>query len=506
MATRFVIIRKDLDLDPTVVESDGLTIGRLVSNDLTLNHPLVSRTHAGVKEVGSDLWIFNLSDANGTILNGATVDSAPLAAGDVLQIGPFTLLVSFPHNTLTLTVEMSVNPMRAEGAGTSMLAPVDQSGKTQMLSPQMLQAQAQKPSAGGTQRLSMTGKLTGMMASAEEYALKVFWDKRKRDAGKMAEVTPLRPNLLRGRVGKARFNWRSSSDLRRPWAVSLFIWGALVVAVASVASAFAFKNAYSPGPLSDPHVRSQLGFTDPAVAVANKPNSNSCTTCHSLSGSMQAACTECHTTASFKSNVSHEHEFAGVSCGECHGPQHTNHGPLPTGHPSVEGRDQVVVAGDSCTTCHRANYVYHSTAQNKDFPLNTPHGGNSIGYPVANGQWTWAGWSEEKWKQNKLPKTASAYDAKGQFHILHVSIGTSVERVQCSDCHTAGFDPANVRKGVAESCANCHDPNPDQRAQVSGGRLSAGTQCTSCHQQHIEGKDPLALLRARQVNAAKKAN
>ena len=98
-----------------------------------------------------------------------------------------------------------------------MLSPVDASGKTMTLSPQMLQAQQTKPSASGTQRLSLTGKLSGVMASAEEYALKVFWDKRKRDAGKMAEVTPLRPNLLRGRVGKARFNWRSSSDLRRPW-------------------------------------------------------------------------------------------------------------------------------------------------------------------------------------------------------------------------------------------------------------------------------------------------
>jgi hypothetical protein len=385
-----------------------------------------------------------------------------------------------------------------------MLAPPDASGKTMTLSPQMLQAQQQKPSVGGTQRLSLTGKLTGMMGSAEEYALKVFWDKRKRDAGKMAETTPLRPNLLRGRVGKARFNWRSTSDLRRPWAVSLFIWGAIVVAVASVASAFAFKNAYSPGPLTDPHVRAQLAAADPAVAVAARPNSNSCTTCHSLTGSMKTACSECHTTPAFKSSVSHEHEMVGVSCAECHGPQHMNHGLTPTGKSGETSTDQVVIAKDSCTACHRANFTYRSAALGKDVTLTAPHGGNDIGYPVTDGRWTWAGWSEEKWKQHELPKTASAYDAKGQFHILHVSNGMPHERVACSDCHTVGFDAANLTKGVRESCVVCHNPNPEQVAGA-GGRAAAGTQCTSCHQQHIQGKDPLALVRARQLNAARTA-
>jgi hypothetical protein len=179
-----------------------------------------------------------------------------------------------------------------------------------------------------------------------------------------------------------------------------------------------------------------------------------------------------------------------------------NHGAVPVGHSGAVSTDQVVVAKDSCTSCHRENFTYHSIALGKDIALTTPHGGNAIGYPVTGGQWTWAGWSEDKWKQHKLPKNASDYDSKGQFHILHVSNGKPHERVACSDCHTAGFDPAKVRVGVQESCAACHNPNPDA-AIASTGRLAAGTQCTSCHQQHIQGKDPLALVRARQVNAAR---
>lgn len=484
MATsKFLIIRKDLETDPSVVESDGLTIGRLVSNDLSLNHPEVSRTHAGIKEVGSDYWVFNLSNANGTILNGALVDSAPLAPGDVLQIGPFTLFVSYTDRTLTLTVEMSVNPMRVENAGATA-APVDQSGKTMMLDPAMMQAQQQKVAPGGTQRLAMTGKLTGVLAKPEELALKVFWEKRQRDEGKMAERTDLKPNLQKGRVGKIRFNWRSSSDLRRPWPVGLFVWGTLIVAVLAVASTFLAKNIYSKGPLADVHRRSALLQSDPALAIAKTANDNSCTTCHGLTKSMQAACADCHTTASFKSSVSHEHEMAGVTCSECHGADH---------HGNWFKRE---TAGASCVACHREGYAYKSSTERKDILLRSPHGGADIGYPVADGKWTWAGWPEDKWKKRSLPKTAAAFDIKNQFHIIHVDNGKPQERVRCSDCHTQGFDAANISKGVRESCATCHGAT--QTVASAGAR----SQCTSCHQQHTEGKDAFALVRAREVNAS----
>jgi hypothetical protein len=492
MASKFVVIRKDLNIDPSQIESEGLTIGRLVGNDVTLNHPGVSRTHAGIKEERGEYWIFNLSNANGTILNGVLVDRSPLAAGDIIQIGPFTIFISFPNNILTLSVEMSVNPLRSEGAGTTALAPTDPSGKTMMLSPAMLQAQSQKPSVGGTQRLAGTGLLAGALGKPEEEALKVFWDKRKRDAGKMAEATRLKPNLLKGRVGKARFNWRSTSDLRRPWPVSLFIWGTLVVAVLSIVGALIFKNIYSPGPLSSPHQRESFSMPDENLRVATAVNENSCMTCHSLTTSMQDRCVACHTTASFKPAASSEHEMVGVSCSDCHGGEHLG-----------EAFNAMLVAKDSCVACHRAGYVYTSHKDGRAITLNTPHGGNDIGYPITNGNWTWAGWSEDRWQKRKLPRTAANFDMKGQFHIIHVANGDAVERVECSDCHTQGFDAANLTKGVRESCVVCHNPNP-QPVAAGGGQMAAGTQCTSCHQQHTTGKDTFALVRSRQIQSGKR--
>lgn len=486
--SKFTIIRKDLDNDPSVVENDGLTIGRLVTNDLTLNHPSVSRTHAGIREINGEYWISNLSNANGTILNGSNVDSTPLAAGDVLQIGPFTLYVSIPQGTLTLTVEMSVNPLRAENAGTGLLAaPPDPSGKTQMLNPKMLQEQASKPSAKGTQRLSLTGKLTGLLNKGDEAALKVFWDKRKRDAGKMAILTPLRPNLIKGRLGKARFNWRSTSDLRRPWAASVFVWGAAIVTVLAIVGWFAYEEAYSPGPVSSAHAATDLGTTDPALAVATHANANSCTECHSMTTPMQSLCVDCHTTPGFKSTVSAEHEALGMSCFECHGEEHRG-----------EAGMTLVGAKNSCVECHRAGYVYESPATGREIVLNTPHGGDNVGYPVTSGQWTWAGWSADKWQKRELPKGPADFDSKSQFHLIHVMNGDPQERVQCSDCHTAGFEPSKLMVGVRESCAGCHNPTPAQ-----GGLQGVAVECTSCHQQHIEGKDALALMQTRLRNAGR---
>jgi len=59
--SRFLIKRKDGDvaIDDVQLDSDGLTIGRLISNDLVLNHRAVSRTHTGIKQVRGDFWLFN---------------------------------------------------------------------------------------------------------------------------------------------------------------------------------------------------------------------------------------------------------------------------------------------------------------------------------------------------------------------------------------------------------------------------------------------------------------
>ena len=59
---------------------------------------------------------------------------------------------------------------------------------------------------GGTKRFQMgTGLFNAVSPALDEQALNVFWDKRKREAGKIAPQTLLHPRTNK-KVGKAQFN------------------------------------------------------------------------------------------------------------------------------------------------------------------------------------------------------------------------------------------------------------------------------------------------------------
>src|ERR1051325_2134730 len=114
MATtgRFIIRRKDLvrSVDDLVLETDALGIGRLKDSDLKLNHRTVSRLHAGIKYVRGYYWFNNLSESNGTTINGKIVGKIPLPLidGDQIQIGPYVLKLAYVNASLLITVELKI--------------------------------------------------------------------------------------------------------------------------------------------------------------------------------------------------------------------------------------------------------------------------------------------------------------------------------------------------------------------------------------------------------------
>ncbi len=466
----FIIVRNDLDTDPVALESAGLTIGRLTGNDLVLNHPTVSRTHAGIKEVGADFWVFNLSKANGTLLNGELVDSTPLADGDAIQIGPFFLRPTYTDDLLMLEVEMSVKPMPLAAARTGALQPPGEAGATLMLDRGSLVQAEWSSRRRGTGRTSGTGVTSGIATGPDERALRAFWDQRKREAGKLGAESPFRPKDRR-RLGKARFYWRPTHDLQRSWPVAVFIWISLIVTALSVAAAFTFSEAYAPGALSVAHARSSFSFT-PVIAV--EPNSASCSTCHSSKASMEENCASCHTTRVFDPSISDRHRAAGLSCRDCHG-EHKGRAFQPA-----------MVANTRCASCHQDGVVFEGTQ------LRTPHGG-TLGYPISNGEWHWAGLSQAEWRLKGLPRSRLRYSLIEQFHLVHVA-GKRQGRANCSDCHTAGLEGDAVHQGVRESCANCHTLN----YQVAG-TLEAGTGCVACHSQHGIEREARASRRTMEL-------
>ena len=472
--SNFIIKRKDQEVDDVYLESEGLTIGRLTGNDLVLNHRAVSRTHAGIKEFNGEFWIFNLSESNGTLLNGELVTKTSLADGDVLQIGPYTLQVNYAKNALALTVEMEleVNPLQP---GTTKLlwdaGAEDASSKTVLIQIPSIVKKKSVVTPGGTKRQQGTGLLTNVLAQADEQLMDLFWSKRKREAGKIAPQTPLHPRGGK-QVGKAQFNWRPTLDLHRVWRKSYFYWGIAIVALLSIAAYVIYEETYSPGEVSRAHTLA----TPPARPIALQANANSCANCHGVTQGMQDKCITCHSTQSFVPVVFDAHARENVGCTGCH----IEH----QGSSSAVG----LLSNQLCSNCHSGNYTI-KTGDRAGSVLPVAHGGD-IGYPVENGVWKWM-LNSDQLRVRRLPETwaGAGWDANRQFHAIH-QMGRMNGRMSCKDCHTAGTrGDAVFRRTPREECAKCH--NVTYASQVAGREQA---NCYTCHRQHGESEDLARLV------------
>jgi FHA domain/Class III cytochrome C family len=464
--SKFVIVREDLNVDPVALVSDGLKIGRLPSCELVLNHPTVSRLHAGVNEADGRFYLYNFSHSSGTTLNGRVVAieaAEVLADGDLLQIGPFFLHIDRQPDALHIRVrlEVALTAADAEARGE--------------------QPRVEEPStrpAHQEQELSQ--------------ALNVFWEKRKREAGKMQRVSPLRPQKPMRVLGKARFNWTPTRDLVRPWPFSVFVWGFAAIALFSVVAAVVYAQTYAPAPISSAHSRQTLVARPP---IASHPNASTCTSCHTMTASMDSNCASCHRAEGFTATVTEPHARAGVGCTDCH-----------VEHQGTEFRPSVASL-QTCTTCHDDS----NTKTFNGRRVGTPHGG-TFGYPVVNGKWAWAGLSKEEWQQKpeelrqaaakfeeslKRPQAAGGRDPEdarrsGEFHTLHLYRVKAPEgfesnsegRMSCSSCHQS-FAPVD-RATPRTTCAACH--NGDRGGKFEKVLGADRPNCISCHVQHTKGR------------------
>ena len=465
--SRFVVTREDLNVEPVVLVSDGLKIGRLPSCELVLNHPSVSRLHAGINEADGRFYLYNFSHSSGTALNGRVVPieaAEVLVGGDVIQIGPYFLYVDREGDTLFIRVrmEVAVNVGEAEGRA------------------ELPQVQAETPTRDATagQELSQ--------------ALNVFWDKRKREAGKMQRGSPLRPQKPMRVLGKARFNWTPTRDLVRPWPFSVFVWGFAAIALLSVVAAVVYAESYAPAPVSMPHTRATLSARP---AIAKQPNAGSCTTCHTLSARMDSNCASCHQAEGFKATVTEPHARAGIGCTACH-----------VEHQGTEYRPSVASL-QTCTVCHNDSNkrTYNGRA------VHTPHGG-TFGYPVVNGRWGWEGLSRDEWEQKpedlkqsaakladalRRAPNAGGRDAEdvrrsAEFHTVHIYRVKAPEgfesnkegEMSCQSCHQ-GFAPID-RATPRTTCNTCH--NGDRGGKFEQLLGADKPNCISCHVQHTKAR------------------
>jgi hypothetical protein len=74
------------------LKTDETKIGRRMDNDLVLDNPRVSRTHAVILRSGGHFAIHDLDSTAGTVVNGRRIESAELAPGDVIQLADIELV------------------------------------------------------------------------------------------------------------------------------------------------------------------------------------------------------------------------------------------------------------------------------------------------------------------------------------------------------------------------------------------------------------------------------
>lgn len=428
---------------PASLDKDAIVIGRLKSNDIVLDHLAVSRVHAGINFLDSTFYLINLSSSNVLTLNGrqlAPQSTDVLSDGDVIQIGPFVLIVSRKDDELTIEVQPK---LEAEA-----VAKIERS-------------KAAVP----------TSHANPAMADV----LKVFWEKRTRD--KEDWGSRLRPTA-KPVPGKAVINWKPTGDLRRPWRVGIFVWTILVFGVLAF---FAFKKypqVYADKPLANPHVENIENS-----AIANAPNANSCTTCHTPNEPIENACIKCHTASQFHPSNTRGHEEAGITCVSCH---RQHEGP---------DFDMTASAIQSCAACHSDSNK--STYNGKT--VRTAHEG-SFGYPIENGTWKWKGVYREVADAIPEINASATGDADEQarlsrhFHSVHVArlrtpqglAGDSRGLVSCSTCHKS-FDPID-RETPRQTCGVCH--STQGQSNVRDQRFAVdGINCISCHVQHPYSAD-----------------
>src|SRR5687768_2264609 len=72
----------------------SLTVGRALTSDVPLLDPTVSRRHASLVADDSGIELNDLGSSNGTFVNGQRVETARVAAGDVLTFGKLSFNVT----------------------------------------------------------------------------------------------------------------------------------------------------------------------------------------------------------------------------------------------------------------------------------------------------------------------------------------------------------------------------------------------------------------------------
>ncbi len=104
-------LESELKIEKVDLSKDRISIGRDRSNDVVIDHPVVSKQHAEIVRQDGKVYIVDLGSTNGTFVNGLKVRRHPLQELDRIVIGPSELHftgASLSHAPDTQVVRLDV--------------------------------------------------------------------------------------------------------------------------------------------------------------------------------------------------------------------------------------------------------------------------------------------------------------------------------------------------------------------------------------------------------------
>lgn len=107
-STTFIVSWDDLNARTITLVTEGLRIGRANTCDIVLNHPLVARLNAGIRQIEGRSYVLNLSTSNPVLLNDRPVplaEAVALTDSDIVKVGPFLLHITFEGGAVCVRVQ-----------------------------------------------------------------------------------------------------------------------------------------------------------------------------------------------------------------------------------------------------------------------------------------------------------------------------------------------------------------------------------------------------------------
>jgi len=118
-----------LKIEKIALDKDRLTIGRDASNDVVIDHPVVSKRHAEIIKQNGQVVLVDLGSTNGSFVNGIKVKRHTLQELDRIVIGPSELHFS----GTSLSHAPDAHLVRLDSVGVSLEVTDRSSGKPKML-------------------------------------------------------------------------------------------------------------------------------------------------------------------------------------------------------------------------------------------------------------------------------------------------------------------------------------------------------------------------------------